>query len=262
MAARAIGRIEGRTAGARAEVWSGATVGNPDWSRVAPTSLNMSTYKRAAYDTLADMIAQFELPPGERLVESELARRLGVSKTPIREALAMLEAQGLVETSPYRGAKVRWLRRVEMEEQGFLIDALEEPAYTLVIARITKIEMAAVGRIMEQLKRARRRNDGLSFGRLTTEFHTGLFRTTGYPRLEQLLAMIVGPVALRYDRLLIYQFDDAWDTQLKLMEGRYEALRDGNADRAIEVVRRYRAQLRQMGENRLADPEIARYFED
>ena len=186
MAARPIGRIDARTADVRAEAWSGSTAGNPEWSRVAPASLTMPTYKRAAYDTLADMIVQFELPPGERLVEAELASRLGVSKTPIREALAMLEAEGLVETLPYRGAKVRWLRRVEMEEQGFLIDALEEPAYTLVIARITKSEMAAVGRIMEQLKRARRQNDGRSFGRLTAEFHTSLFRTTGYPRLEKL----------------------------------------------------------------------------
>ena len=66
--------------------------------------LEVPTYKRAAYDSLRDMIVWFDLLPGQRLVENDLAARLGISKTPVREALAMLEADGLVESSPYRGA--------------------------------------------------------------------------------------------------------------------------------------------------------------
>ena len=54
MAARPIGRTDARPAEGRAEVWSGSTAGNPDWSRVAPASLTMPTYKRAAYDALAE----------------------------------------------------------------------------------------------------------------------------------------------------------------------------------------------------------------
>ena len=231
-------------------------------SGVASKGLNVPTYKRAVFEALVDMIVDFELPPGERLVESELAARLNVSKTPVREALAMLEAEGLVETAPYKGARVRWLRRVEMDEQGFLVDALEEPAYPLVIARITPPELAEVGQIVEQLKRARSRNDGPSFARLTMELHRQIFRTTGYPRLDKLVSMVVGPAALRYDRLFVYQFDDAWDTQVSLMEGRYKALRDGDADRAVQVVRTHRAELQRLNATRLSNPEIARHFED
>jgi DNA-binding GntR family transcriptional regulator len=214
------------------------------------------------YDTLVDMIIQFELLPGERLVESELAARLNVSKTPVREALALLEADGLVETESYKGAKVRWLSRVEMDEQIFLVDALEEPAFPLVIARTTKAEMAAVGQLVGELKRARRRSDGRAYGRLMVEVHKRLFRAAGYPRLEKLITLVVGPLSLRYDRLFVYPFDDAWDTQLSLIERRYEALRDGDADRAVEVVRRHRVKLRQMSDARLANPEIARHFRD
>lgn len=240
----------------------GSTAGSPDWASVAFKGLNLPTYKRAVYDALVELIIQFELPPGERLVESELAARLNVSKTPVREALALLEAEGLVEITPYKGAKVRWLSRVEMDEQTFLVNALEEPAYPLVIARITEAEMAAVGRIIDQLKRARRRNDGRAFARLTVELHRRLFRAVGYPRLEKLISLVIGPVGLRYDRLLMYEFDDAWDTHLSLMVERYEALRDGDADRTVEVVHRHRAKLRQMNETRLANPEIARYFKE
>lgn len=95
--------------------------------------LDLRTYKLAVYDALLEMIVSLELPPGERLVESDLAGRLGVSKTPVREALALLEADGLVESTPYRGATVCWLSMNEFDEQGYLVDALEMPAYPMVI---------------------------------------------------------------------------------------------------------------------------------
>lgn len=256
-----VGSYQGPGA-ARLPTQPSATAGSSDWSSVRFEGLHLPTHKRVVFDTLVDMIIQFELPPGERLVESELAGRLNVSKTPVREALALLEAEGLVEIESYKGAKVRWLSRVEMDEQAFLVDSLEEPAFPLVIARTKKAEMAAVGRLVSELKRARRRGDGRAYGRLMVEVHQRLFRATGYPRLVKLLAMVIGPVGLRYDRLLVYPIDDAWDTHLSLIEGRYEALRDGDADRAVEVVRQHRVKLRQMSDARLADPEIARHFRE
>jgi DNA-binding GntR family transcriptional regulator len=233
-----------------------------DWSNVELKGLNVSTHKRAVYEALADMIIQFELPPGERLVEIDLAARLSISKTPVREALAMLDSDGLVEITPYRGAKVRWLSQVEIDEQEFLVDALEEPAYPLVVERITKAEMAQVGNTLEQLKRARRLKDGRSFARLTVEYHNRIFRATGYPRLERLISLVVGPVGLRYDRLLVYQFEDAWDALVALMTARYEALRAGDAARAVEVVRHHRAEIGRLNGPRRRDPEIARYFRE
>jgi len=79
------------------------------------------------------MIVELVIPPGTRLVENELAAMLQVSKTPIREALALLEADGLVDVAPYRGATVRWVTRVDMEEQGFLVDAIELPAFPRLV---------------------------------------------------------------------------------------------------------------------------------
>ena len=117
---------------------------------VAISRLDLRTYKLAVYDALMEMIVSLELPPGERLVESDLAGRLGVSKTPVREALALLEADGLVESTPYRGASVRWLSMNESEEQGYLVDALEMPAYPMVIERISKQDLAAVGNVEPQ----------------------------------------------------------------------------------------------------------------
>ena len=126
-------------------------------------------------------------------MESDLAGRLGVSKTPVREALALLEADGLVEATPYRGAIVRWLSMNESTEQGYLVDALEMPAYPMVIERITKPELAAVGKVVDRLKRARKARDQRQFSELAGEIHERLFACTGYPRLLALIHQVLGP---------------------------------------------------------------------
>ncbi|MHB8398927.1 MAG: GntR family transcriptional regulator [Candidatus Limnocylindrales bacterium] len=223
--------------------------------------LDLRTIKRVVYEALRDQIVWLEMRPGERLVESELGTRMGVSKTPIREALALLEADGLVEAIPYRGAIVRWLTVAEMEEQAFLVDALEIPAFPLVVEHISNAELKAIGRLIEHLKRARRAEDYTRFGQLTLEMHTRLFSVTGMPRLRRLISTVVGPVGLRYDRVLVYAFDDAWDLYMQLTTGRFEAIRDRDPDAAAEVVRRLRGQLAVLGLSRVDDPQVAPFFE-
>jgi DNA-binding GntR family transcriptional regulator len=223
--------------------------------------LDLRTFKRVVYEALREQIVWLELRPGERLVESELAARMGVSKTPIREALALLEADGLVEAIPYRGAIVRWLTVAEMEEQAFLVDALEIPAFPLVVEHISTAELKSIGRLIEHLKRARRANDYVRFGGLTLEMHTRLFSPTGMPRLRRLISTVVGPVGLRYDRVLVYAFDDAWDLYLELTTGRFEAIRDRDPDSAAEVVRRLRRVLAGLCLSRVHDPLVAPYFD-
>ena len=110
--------------------------------------LGLRTAKRAVFETLRDMIVNFELAPGDRLVETGRGAA-GVSKTPVREALFLLERDGLTDSAPHRGATVRWLSVIEMVEQGFLVDALEMPAYPIVVSNATDEELAEVGRLTE-----------------------------------------------------------------------------------------------------------------
>lgn len=222
--------------------------------------LGVPTYKRAVHDRLREMIGSFELAPGDRLVETDLAARLGVSKTPVREAIALLEADGLVETFPYRGAMVRWLSVNEMVEQGFLVDALEMPAYPLVVERITSAELTTIRKVCDQLRKARRDRNEKRFAELAVEIHSRLFACTGFPRLQKLIQIVLGPVGFRYDRILVYPFDDAWDLLTDLSVKRVEAVRDRDADLVCRVVRTHRDQLHAMAVERAQMPEIARYF--
>ncbi len=227
---------------------------------VLPLNLNLRTHKRAVYEKLRDMIVSFELPPGERLVETDLAARLGVSKTPVREALSMLESDGLAEVTPYRGAIVKWLSVNEMKEQGYLVDALEMPAYPIVVERITDEELTAIGRVADQLKQARRAGDEWRFGQLAGEIHTLIFACIGYPRLQQLIRMVLGPVGLRYDKALVYPYEESWDLLLAMALARYEAIRLRDADEVARVVREYRERMLETGLARASEPHVAEYF--
>ena len=229
---------------------------------VVPFDMNLRTHKRATYEMLRDMIVSFELPPGERLVEKDLAALLGVSKTPVREALALLEADGLVEATPYRGAMVRWLSVNESREQGFLVDALEMPAYPIVVERITEKELKAIDRVAQQLVRARRDRDEGRFGQVAVQLHLMIFACTGFPRLLDLIRVVVGPVGLRYDRVMVYPDPPSWDALLELSLARIDAIRQRDAQHVIQIVATHRQRLQELGRSRLADPTVARYFRD
>ena len=227
-----------------------------------PVDLNLRTFKRAVFETLRDMIVSFQLEPGDRLVETDLAGRLGVSKTPVREALFMLEAEGLVNVTPYRGAAVRWLSVNEMKEQGYLIDALEMPAYPIVVERITDEELAEIGRIAEKLKQARRDGDEIAFGQHAVEIHTRIFAATGYPRLTELIRVVLRPTGLRYDKALVFPDPVSWDLLLELATTRVQAVMERDAVKAVESVGRLRARLSERTFASLANPEVARYFRE
>lgn len=222
--------------------------------------LEVSTYKRAVYVALRDMIVELEIPPGTRLVESDLVTRLSVSKTPIREAIVSLEADGLVDFTPYRGATVRWLSTNEMAEQRFLIDAIERPALELAVERISREELTRLGKVVQRMKRARSKRDGPEFRRLTAETHALLFAPVGYPRLLTLVNILVGSVGLRYDRVFVDNFSDTWDVMLDANVRRYEAVARGDAAGAVQAVQECRDQLSALNDSRISHELVAPYF--
>jgi len=148
-----------------------------------------------------------------------------------------------------------------MEEQRFLIDAVELPAFPLVVERISKQTLAELGRIVRQMKRARAKRDGPSFRRLTALTHEIMFRPVGYPRLERFVEILLGPAGLRYDRVFVDNFADTWDLMLELAVWRYELIRDGDPEGAADLVRHYRDQSGALNSSRFGHELVAPYFQ-
>jgi DNA-binding GntR family transcriptional regulator len=228
--------------------------------RRQPVSLNLRTYKAAIYETLTRMICELDLPPGSRLVEAELAARFSMSKTPIREALLILESEGLVRLEPYQGATVSWLSIEEYEELMFLQDALEQPALPRVVERISRGELDAVGRLVERMKRRRRERDSRGFYEASAAMHERLFAVAGLPRLVHVVMSLILHPTRRYERVFMHQFEDIWDIEMGIVTGRFENVAAGDPATAAARVRDGRAAMLGLIRERLDNPQIAPYL--
>src|SRR5512134_1385510 len=99
------------------------------------------------------------LRPRERLVEAELTRKLGVSRTLLREVFRRLEGVGLVALSPNRGAVVRDFSPKEIEDLYFVRSVLERVVASLIVERITSVDLHDLRRLNRQFEAACRRQD-------------------------------------------------------------------------------------------------------
>ena len=118
--------------------------------------VNMNEYlplRDVVFNTLRQAILRGELKPGERLMEIQLANKLGVSRTPIREAIRKLELEGLVLMIPRKGAEVAEITEKNMRDVLEVRKALEELAVQLACEKITEEEIQNLEKIQEEYKR-------------------------------------------------------------------------------------------------------------
>jgi len=112
-----------------------------------------------AYVRLRDAILDGTLEPGEQLKDAEIAEWLGLSRTPIREALARLEEYGLVETAPNRYTRVTPLSAGDARDAFSVVAALHSLAALLGVPRVTESELAAMRKANEDFAAALRATD-------------------------------------------------------------------------------------------------------
>lgn len=225
------------------------------------TQVRARTQKLAAFDQLARFIVELDLPPGTRLIETDLAARLNVSKTPIREALLLLEGENLVEIRPYQGASVSWLTLDEYHEIHFLLDALEIPALPTVIERISDLDIEATRRLVRRAVRARKAEDSERFGELTTQVHERLFGVARSMRMTRFIGGLVARPGRRYARVFQHQFPDVWDVELELIVGRFEGIARRDAAAAARAMSEGHARLFELASQRIDHPVVKPYVQ-
>lgn len=126
---------------------------------------------QTAYDRLLDDIRHGTLPPGARLREVELAARLGISRTPVREAIRRLETDGLVEHLPRQGATLRRLSYAEVMELYEMRAVLEGTAARLAARAASELELRELAEINSEMTAHATPTDIV---RLNRQFHAAL----------------------------------------------------------------------------------------
>lgn len=140
------------------------------------------------FHTLRQAILRGELKPGERLMEIQLANKLGVSRTPIREAIRKLELEGLVLMIPRKGAEVAEITEKSLQDVLEVRKALEELAVKLACDRMTKEQMNRLKDAAKEFEETLKTGDVTEFAEADVRFHDIIFLATDNERLIQLLS--------------------------------------------------------------------------
>jgi DNA-binding GntR family transcriptional regulator len=165
----------------------GSTDDDGPWEAVVPRANT-----RLAYDAIRARIVDGEVAPGQWLRESTVADSLGLSRTPVREALRMLATEGVIEMVPNRGARVVSWTPADIDEVYRFRALLEGHGAALAAKAATREQVTQIRRLGEIYERA---VDSAAPGhdetaRCNNEFHAAILAASGSPRLTNLLDVI------------------------------------------------------------------------
>jgi DNA-binding GntR family transcriptional regulator len=180
---------------------------------------------------LREEIRRGELSPGTWLRQGQVADRFGVSPTPVREAFARLQAEGLMRINAHRGAIVFDLTAEDLKESYAIRSALESLAVTVAIP---KLSAEALGELEVLAKQMREEDDPAAWTELNNQFHQLLVESSGWPRLSSMVANL-RDASRAYIRTFV-----ARDARMAEANREHDeilaACRAGDADRAAEIV--------------------------
>ena len=186
---------------------------------------------------LRELIVDGTLAPGERLSERELGGRLGVSRTPLREALRLLAGERLVDVLPRRGARVAELDSALVEDVYPVLSCLERLAVDMACRRVTDEELALLRAQLEAMKAAHARRDKQRFLALSGEFHETILAAAGSVTLQGMHGQLSGQV--RRARHFALNGERDWHDAMREHRIIMTALRSRNGRAAVEAVARH-----------------------
>lgn len=152
--------------------------------------LNINDYlplRDVVFKTLREAILKGDLKPGERLMEIQLANQLGVSRTPIREAIRKLELDGLVNVLPRRGAEVAQITEKDLRDVLEVRTSLEQLAIQLACQRISSDNIEKLKDALEVFEEAVNSGDVKKLAEADVAFHDVIFESTNNARLIQIV---------------------------------------------------------------------------
>lgn len=159
-------------------------------------AIGRTTLSKEAYRAMRSAILNRRLVPGQKLVVRVLSEELGLSPTPIKEALAALEREGLVAAVPHRGYFIPRITLHDIEELYALREVIEGLAARLAAGRADRGLAASLERLLSRQRAAVRRGDVEEYGDLDLAFHRSLREASGNRRLSRVGDSFGGQIRL------------------------------------------------------------------
>ena len=203
-------------------------------------TLNMDAYlplRDVVFNTLREAILKGELKPGERLMELQLASKLGVSRTPIREAIRMLEQEGLAVTMPRKGAEVAKMTLKDMEDVLEVREALDELAAKIACKKISDEQLANLKTIKDEFKRSMDSGDVKKIAEEDVKFHDAIYEATNNAKLVSMM----NNIREQMYRYRLEYIKDADKRQILVVEHDYilKAIRSRHVAEAKKAIREH-----------------------
>jgi DNA-binding GntR family transcriptional regulator len=175
---------------------------------------------------LRDRIIDGTLKMGQVLSERSLSEELGVSKSPVREALAQLRDEGLVTIEPQKGARVFTLSESEVTQICDFRQAIETAAFEIALARNPKALAKDMAEVVQDMATARKKGDETKYLSLDTAFHLLIFQHCENDYLSASYSRYIGKIAALRTHLSVlpHHTDLSFDEHVKLAD----AVREGN----------------------------------
>lgn len=170
--------------------------------------------REKVYRAIRDEILNGNISPGSRMIETRLAQQIKTSRTPVREALHMLEREGLLEAIPRVGYRVKTMKWGEVEEICEIRAVNETLAARWAMKRITPKELEALEKNLEEAERVVKGGNPEAFVDWDADFHEILVRASGSERLMELCEQL-------RRHMLRYRIESLYlsETALKAIEG-------------------------------------------
>ena len=200
-------------------------------------SLKMDEYlplRDVVFNTLRNAILTGELSPGERLMEIKLADKLGVSRTPIREAIRKLELEGLVVITPRKGAEVANISAEDFRDVLEVRRSLEVLAISLACEKMTDETLALLYENIDAFKHSIDAEATSDIASVDVTFHDIIYKATGNNRLIQILNNIS-------EQMYRYRFEyiknkESWNRLVEEHMNIYEAIKNRDKDLAVKSI--------------------------
>ncbi|MFD8377415.1 GntR family transcriptional regulator [Streptomyces sp. NPDC059679] len=185
------------------------------------TSVHRTTLASQVVEQIRSRLLTGTFPPGSQLGEAELAESLGVSRGPVREALARLVHEGLLLSEPHRGVFVPLLGEADVLDIYFAREALEAAAFRRVITSPRPPGLlAALDETVDELARATRKGDWSKVADFDARFHSLVIEAAGSPRLTRMFDTVIAET-----RLCLNLQADADPARLDLLDEHRELAR-------------------------------------